>query len=164
MLHLLRTMTAILLAATVAFCCEPFDIRSQREDALAKEWLNPPPAAKNLRELPASQWQPVSAENQAKAATALEDAAWTPLTNEQALTYVDGTAKAQRPQNTKPYLVRGIGVANGEPPRFVRLIGHSVTVEGGVLGDCPAGMKRHPVVVWLPFPPNNVFVTFSQAK
>jgi hypothetical protein len=154
----------MLLASSVTFACEPFDVRTQREHDLARDWLNQPPATKNARDLPASQWQPVSTENQAKAATALEDSSWTPLTNQQVSTYVSGTAQAKPSPNAKPYLLRGIGIANGEPPRTVRLMGHSVAVEGGVLGDCPAAMRRHPVVVWLPFPPNTVFVTFSQAK
>ena len=162
MVHLLRAIVGLLFAASVVICCEPPDVRTQREDTQAKDWINPPPSAAATREMAKSQWAPVNVENRARAATLLEESSWTPLTDEVANSYIN--TQHDPKQNMKAYLIRGIGVANGEPPRAVRLIGHSVLVAGGALGDCTPGRTRHPVVVWLPFPPNTVFATFSPAK
>jgi hypothetical protein len=75
-----------------------------------------------------------------------------------------------RPEGLNPYLVRGVFLedSNGVPMGTGRfLIRHEsklLLVYFGALGSRPHPMRQGPLVIWLPFKPENVYVRCGMAQ
>jgi len=80
-----------------------------------------------------------------------------------------GPTLQTQPNGLKAYLIRGVFVQGGDRKpmgtgHFVTYHrGKSVLVHFGCLGRRSWGMGKGPLVIWLPFKPEEVFVTCSMA-
>ena len=71
-----------------------------------------------------------------------------------------------RKDNLKPYLVRGVRVLIEGPNETFRIQykGEKIRVTYWILSGDDPGAARAPLIVWLPFEPEDVYVSFGVAK
>lgn len=113
-------------------------------------------------------YKSVPAESRAEAVQRLDDVSFVELSDKDLKTFAPNLLSP--PEGCKPYLIRGLFLHNGDgvPMRTGGFScsrrGSDVLVAFGCLGYHMGSVCRGPLVVWLSFQPQRVFVTYSMAR
>jgi hypothetical protein len=153
-----------------------FIFRSSSPDAIENEvastdsWLHP---ATDLDwsqwdEIPKERLSSVSSASQAEAIRLLKDVPVVELMDKDLKTFAPDLLA--RPHGLKPYLIRGVFLQgqDGRPMGTGHFVsyhrGKDVLVYFGCLGRRFWGMSKGPLVIWLPFKPEKVFVACGMVE
>jgi len=127
-------------------------------------WFRPVPELTwDWEEILKERISPVPSVSQAEAIRLLTDAPVVELSDKDVKTFAP--MLQSQPVGLKPYLIRGVfmqgpdGKPMGTGHFFTHHRGKDVLVEFGCLGRKSWGMRKGPLVIWLPFKPEEVFVT-----
>src|SRR5262249_49396137 len=127
-----------------------------------RSWWSPPPLEimhASWTQLPKEDFSPVPQDRCGEAVRMLETTSFVELTEEQAHELLD--SQPPRDLGCKPFIMRGLSLKNYYVMREVRSRQHAVWVYHSAMPGGPAELIKEPVVVWLPFEPDQVYVSGS---
>jgi hypothetical protein len=134
-------------------------------------WFRPPPDGPDWSQwevIPKELFSSVPSASQAEAIRLLNDVHVVELSDKDLKTFAP--TLLSRPDGFKPYLIRGVFLQgpDGRPMGTGSFAcyhrGIDTLVLFGCLGRRSRGMSKGPLVIWLPFKPEEVFVTCEMAE
>lgn len=156
-----------LLWLTFIIVSNPSHLASAQElDEAAESWYRHPGSRAPYAELsqnpvPSEDFSPV-VQNAARAAIdSLSDRAWREISPSEAKKLTGGKLKAR--ENAQVYLVRALAYSHMGGRYFISFFNGVLWIECGLLGN-PTPLRRDAIVIWLPMPPSEIYVTAASVR